>query len=309
MTIKKIFFCLFICPLVSLNTLAQVDYTKTIKQPKVTLKPTYSSHRSTVLPYFVQLNYDKDVKKSTKDTGTISGVYVSSGDLSYLLEADFAKTNISYKDKTTTKYSQTNSSLFYSHYRPKFMAKIGVHTINTNDTSLGNGSIYALIINGYHWKKYDKHTYGIELFASEYEKKVSLMQYSPHYIHSQAIDINTRNNIELKVNYITTNDYITTSANVKSWTSFEFANTLYYKKWALLLKAYGGEMKTGVKDSGSTVFNNKDLLKTGYTTKINYFMSPSSNISIGYSSNSYREDGAEQDGINTAILVTLSHTF
>ena len=54
---------------------------------------------STILPYSAILDYSE---KSSKNSGSINGVYFSTGNLSYLTEVSYSHTNIKYKQSTTS---------------------------------------------------------------------------------------------------------------------------------------------------------------------------------------------------------------
>ena len=258
---------------------------------------------TTVLPYVATINYDSSVNKSAKDKGMVSGVYASKGNMYYLVELDYAHTDISYKDSNESNLIQDDFTITYSKYYLKHMVKGGIHHISTSDTDLGDGDVLMAAVSGYHWKGYDKYSYGVEGYYSYY-KDVSITQITPNFSYSKAININTRNNIGFKVNYIMADDYST-----KDYTSFEVEDTLYYKKIFTTIKAYGGKMKTGVKDSGFTVYNSRDLLKTGYSLKVGYYAKKNLTLSASYSINTFEEDGKTEDGSNSVIVATLSYSF
>ena len=56
----------------------------------------------------------------------------------------------------------------------------------------------------------------------------------------------------LKANYVHIDKYVD-----QDYLSFELEDTLYYKKFFTTFKGYIGKMKTGVKNSGNTIYNNK----------------------------------------------------
>ena len=266
----------------------------------------------TVVPYYGTINYKNDVT-SLKDDGQILGTYFSMGNLGYLVELDYANTKIKYKDVLIEDLKQDDVTLTYAKYNKSVMFKGGIHYIDTTDSDLGDGEIIIGQVGGYLWKGYNKHSYGVEGYYSIYsdghdengiEKNIDVIQLTPYYQYSKAININTRNVIGLKVNYQNINAY-----NQKNYTSFEVEDTLYYKKVYGTVKAYGGEMKTGVKDGGYTVFNTKDLMKDGYSLKLGYFVNKSLSLSASYANNNFKETGQTEDTSNDIIVGTLSYSF
>jgi hypothetical protein len=268
---------------------------------------------TTLLPYVANLKYDASAAKSTKDTGKIGGMYFSHGNLEYLFELDYAKTDITYKNRALSHLLQDDITLAYSVYRKNYFMKLGLHHINTTDRDLGNGNTLILTFGENKWKGYDKYTYLLETYYSTYKngyndlnisKSIGLLQVSPGFTYSKAININTRNIVHMKVNWVHTNDY-----TKKNYYSYEIQNTLYYKRFFVNAKLYGGQMISGVKDGGNTVFNTKDILKSGYGIKLGYYITPSMVLSAGYDRNNYREYQSIQDGSFNVASLTFSYTF
>ncbi len=267
----------------------------------------------TILPYTANIDYDSVATKSSKKEGTIIGVYTSIGNLNYLLEFDYVATNIKYKDANTTNLKQDDITLTYSKYYKSFMLKGGIHHINTTDKDLCDANVIIGAIGGYQWSNYDKYSYGLESYYSQYKdghdeneiaNKINIFQITPYYSYSKAININTRNIIGFKLNYIIADDYKT-----KNYTSYEIADTLYYKKFFTIIKVYCGKMKTGVKDSGNTVYNSKDLLKDGYNLKLGYNIQSNLSISTSYAINNFEEYGLTGTTSNKVVVATLRYSF
>jgi hypothetical protein len=268
---------------------------------------------ATVLPYFTTLDYTNNANESAKKDGTISGMYYSYGNLNYLFEMDYSYTNIKYKNSAVSDLKQDDFTIAYSRYYLTWKYKIGFHHVNTTDTDLGDGDVLITEIGGYKTYQYDKLSYGLEGYYSKYndaydendiQKSIKIYQLTPYIGFSKAININTRNNINLKVNYINTSDY-----NKNDYTSYELEDTLYYKKFYTTLKAYGGKMKSGVKDGGHTVYNTKDLLKDGYSVKIGYFIDKNFAISASYAKNNFEEYGKSGEASNDIAVATLTYTY
>jgi len=269
---------------------------------------------STIVPYAGYINYDNNQQKSIKDSAKFGGLYVSKGDLSYLLEFSYTYLDIKYKDSSISDLKQHDVFLAYSKYYPKFMIKGGIHYINNNDNiDLGGGETAIFAIGGYNWFGYNKLSYGLETYYSYYsdgkdennlQKNVGVAQITPYISYSKAININTRNIISLKVNYIYAKDYMK-----KNYTSFEVSDTLYYKKFYASVKYYDGEMRSGVKDGGMNVYNTLDLMKNGGGVKLGYYIKPRLTMDVSYDINNFKEHNLVTDGGNSVAVLSLSYSY
>ncbi len=267
---------------------------------------------TTILPYYGQIDYATD--GSIKDKGSITGAYMSYGNLNYLVDLDVAYTKIKYKDPALfSDLKQTDITATMAWYYPKYMFKLGLHNISTTDTDLGDGTTLITTVGGYKYYGYDKLTYGLEGYWSRYgsgtdengiQKSINIYQATPYIGYSKAININTRNSVDLKMDYIYASDF-----NTKSYTSFTLSDTLYYKNFYSVVNGYTGEMKAGVKDSGHTVYNLKDLIKDGYGVKMGYYLKKNLTFDVGYSKNNFQENGFTQDTSNEVYVATLRYSF
>jgi len=267
----------------------------------------------TILPYVANIDYTNNPTESAKKDGTISGIYYSYGNLSYLFEMDYGYTKIKYKNPLTSDLKQDDFTIAYSGYFPAWMYKIGLHNVNTTDKDLGDGNVLITALGGYQSYGYDKLSYGLEGYASRYKdghdeygvkKKINIYQATPYIGFSKAIDTNTRNNTKLKVNYIRCSDY-----KKKTYTSYEFEDTISYKSFYATIKAYGGKMKSGVKDGGHTVYNTKDLMKDGYSLKLGYQIDKNLGISASYAKNNFVEYGMTEEASNDIAVAAFSYSY
>jgi len=268
---------------------------------------------ATILPYVASIDYTDNAAESAKKDGTIGGIYYSYGNLSYLFELDYSHTNINYKDSTKSDLKQDDFTVTYSGYYPTWMYKVGVHHVDTTDTDLGDGDVLVTALGGYQTYGYDKFTYGLEGYYSNYsdaydedgvQKKINIYQLTPYIGYSKAIDINSRNNLNFKINYVNSGDYKT-----KDYTSYEVEDTFFYKKVYTTLKVYGGKMKSGVKDGGHTVYNTKDLMKDGYSIKVGYYIDKNMAISASFARNNFEEYGKTGEASNDIAVATFSYTY
>jgi hypothetical protein len=272
----------------------------------------------TVLPYGGIIDYDSDSAKSVKDKATLAGVHASVGTLKYLLEADYSHIRTKYKDSSISNLNQDDISLAYAMYFDNFMFRIGDHYINTNDEELGDANIVIAGLGGYNWDGYDKYSYGVDGYYSTYsdghdedfvKKSISITQLSPYASFYKYFNKDMTNTVLLKVNYQMASDY-----KDDNYTSFEVSDTFGYKNFFTTLKYYGGDMRTGVKDGGFTVFNTLDLMKDGFDVKLGYYLTPNATLSISYGQNNYEEYDQTtfstlDEGTNSVTVATFSYTY
>jgi len=279
---------------------------------------------STVIPYAGILSYDSDGAKSLKDDAKIGGFYSSVGNLDYLLEFAYGYTDITYKDKTVENIKQHDITVKYAKYYQNYTWNAGLHYINNNEKDtlkdLGNGYIAIAGLDGYKWFGYNKLTYGVSMYYAYYNaayndtslvstKNIKVLQISPKIIYSKMINFNTRNTISLMANFIKANDYQDSDYN-----SYEISDTIGYKSFYATFKYNGGEMRSGVKDGGFTVFNNKDLFKRAYSAKFGYYFTPTLEADISYTKNNYQEYDSENlrllpEGSNRVIVFSMHYSY
>lgn len=272
----------------------------------------------TLLPYGGMIDYGSDSSKSFKDKATIFGAHVTVGDLSYLIEADYAHIDTKYKDSNIENLKQDDMSLVYGGYYTNFMYRIGAHYISTNDDQLKDGIVAIASLGGYNYFDYDKLSYGLEGYYSHYdkghnenytEKSIAIIQVTPYLSYYKSINVNWGNTLSLKMNYQLAGDYIQ-----DTYSSYEISDTIFYKSFFTTLQVYTGEARTLVQDSGMTVFNTLDLMKNGYKVQLGYYITKDALISASYGMNEYREfdqtfSTITQDNINSIALVSLSYSF
>jgi len=268
---------------------------------------------ATVLPYGGTIDYGNDAGKSAKNRATLLGVHATVGDLNYLVEFDYAHIGTTYKNSTITDLSQNDITLVYGKYYKNFMFRVGAHYISTNDPQLDNGIVGIMSLGGYKIYGYDKLSYGLEGYYSYYNKgqdelgnrkSIGIIQLTPYVSFYKSINANWGNTFVAKGNYQKYRDYVDSSSN-----SYEVSDTIFYKSLFTTLKYFGGEMRTGVKDSGMTVFNTLDLYKSGYDFKVGYTISPALVVSVSYGKNHYIEYGFTDENTNSVAIASLSYKF
>jgi hypothetical protein len=262
-----------------------------------------------IVPYSGVLNYDSN---SIKSSGTINGVYVNSGTLSYLTEFSYTSTDVKYK-QSTDNLVQDEFTFIYNRYFKTHALKIGLHTNSTTDTTLENGSTFILGMKKWKWYGYSKFTYGLDYYSTFYgngenldgnKTKVTVTQFTPYFSYYKPYRKFT-SLISGKVNFETINAY----TNDTSYTSYELKDKFFYKKGYLELGYFGGKLRTGIKDGGMTVYNSKDIITQALSAKVGYYINTKLNTSLSYTSSTYDEYKNADDLTSSAIVMTLSYTY
>ena len=273
-----------------------------------------------VVPFAGAISYSDDSEKSIKESSSLVGLYTNSGTLDYLLEFSYSHLDTTYRsDENLSNLQQHDISLIYGKYFQDYMFRVGVHYTQTNDTILGNGIIAVLGIGSYKNIVYDRLTYGVEGYFSIYENRINenssrsssnllgIFQLTPYFTYFKSISTTMSNQISLKGNFQVADSYAQ-----KEYLSYELRDTFYYKSLFLELYFYGGEMKSGVKDTGLSVYNSLDLIKSGYSAKVGYYINTDLITTFSYGVNSYKEYRITHYGNkaeNSVAVATLSYRF
>ena len=284
-----------------------------------------SADVATVLPYYGTINYDNATEKSLKDSSKFGGVYTSVGNLGYLLEFAYNYLDTTYKESIGIPHlKQHDLTLVYSKYYEKYMFKGGIHYINNNEDvtfrDLGSGFTGILGVGAYTFTEKSKITYGLDLYYSRYRSAhdetsiantttISLWQFTPYFEYGTTISPVLSNKFSVKANVITTNDY-----QDSNYLSFDISDTVTYHGAYLTLGYLGGDMKSGVRDNGFSVYNTKDLYSRSYQAKIGYYFTPKLNVSVSYTANDYKEYNAATlqlmpEGRNSIVYGAVSYSF
>ncbi len=263
----------------------------------------------TIVPYSGVLNYDSN---STKSSGTINGIYVSSGTLSYLTEFSYTSTDVKYK-QSTDNLKQDEFTFIYNRYFRTNAFTIGLHTNSTTDTTLQNGTTLIVGVKGWRYRGYNKFTYGLDYYNTNYANgedlednnaRVIVSQFTPYFSYYKPYRKFT-SLISGKVNFETINAY----TNDTSYISYEIKDKLFYKQIYVEFGYFGGKLRTGIKDGGMTVYNSKDIITQAFSAKIGYYINTRLNTSLSYSSSTYDEYENADDLSSSVLVMTLSYTF
>jgi len=272
----------------------------------------------TILPFVGSINYGDDRATSIKDKSTIFGANMSVGDLDYLLEASYAHIGTVYKDTNVEDLKQDDITLIYGQYYLDKMFKIGAHYTSTNDQQLKDGFTALAGVAVYQNYGRDKATLGVDAYYSYYKEghnenyiatSVAITQVSPYVTYYNSINADWGNTITVKANFQNTADYVQ-----ENYASYEISDTLSYQSVFATVSAYTGEMRTGVKDGGMSVYNTLDLLKNGYSVQLGYYLNKDAILSLSYAENTYREFDQSfvsitGDNKNAIALASFNYSF
>ena len=271
------------------------------------------SETTTIVPYGVMVDYDKNLQKSISDTAKIIGIYVSKKDKKYRIDAEYSNTNIKYKYDSIQNLKQDDLTIVYNRYFNQYFLKIGLHHINTTDADLGDSDTLIIALGKNNITKNGIYSYSIEGFYTYYKdghdeysvkKPIKIVQISPSFSFYKRISRYITNNIGFKINYQNAKQY-----SKKSYISYKIEDTISYKKLFTTFKLCFGEMKSGVDDGGHIVYNSKDLLKRSYKIKVGYYIKPNTSIAISYENSLSREYGKVLDSTSDMSSISLNHNF
>ena len=271
------------------------------------------SESTTIVPYGMVVNYDKNPQKSIGDSAKIIGLYVSHKDIKYKIDAEYSNTNIKYRYDSIKNLKQDDLTIVYNRYFNQYFIKIGLHHIDTTDTDLANADTLIIALGKNHFTKNGIYTYNIEGFYTYYKdghdeyyikKPIKIFQITPSFSFYTRISQYITNNIGFKINYQKAKQYYQ-----KSYRSYKIEDTISYKKLFATIKLFLGEMKSGVDDGGHIVYNSKDLLKRGSKIKVGYYIKPNLSVAISYEKSLSKEYGKILDSTLEMSSISLSYNF
>lgn len=260
---------------------------------------------SKVVPFSAILNFDSN---SFNDSGTINGVYLSTGTLGYLAELTYAHTDIRYK-YLTKNLTQDEYSMSYSKYFLNYSYKVGLHTNTTTDTDLQNGTTLMLGFNKYKWRGKNKLSAGADLYYSYYTNGTDLDENNASIGVTQiSLNVSYYASFDSFANYISLRgSYEDIPAYNKNHVFAQIQNILYYKGFEFELGYIAGSMQTGILDNGSSVYNSKDVMHQKFTSKISYNATPSVKIDLSYSNSVYDEYNNKSNLSNNTVALSVGY--
>lgn len=273
----------------------------------------------TLSRYDERIHYYKNSAYSMIEGANIGGIYISYGDIDYLLEVDISHTHVDFKQNYINDFNQNDYTALFSRYYPEFMYKFGVHFIDTDDLNLGNGMVIVGSLSTYDKNQYAK--VGIDTYWSHYKEgytykgikdTIDIYQMSPYMSYTNIFSNNFSNNIKSTLTYINSAVYAQ-----EDYISYAIEDTLFFNMFQLKGKAYMGEMKSAVTDGGLTVYNTKDLMKHGYGVALGYNLTKEFKINISYDVHTfeipelYKINNLEinKDVMNNVGILSFSYSY
>ena len=272
----------------------------------------------TITPFAGFIDYSDDAKESIKSHSYLGGFYSSIGTLEYLGELAYSYVDTTYKESLALEnLKQHDVTLSYGAYDLDGMYKVGLHYTYTNDLILNDGITAIASLGGYHFFGYSKLSYGVQGYYSLYPKgrdetqayntpfkAVSVLQSSVYLSYYHPLSYESSNTLSLQLDYQYAPNYVQ-----QNYLSYTLSDSFYYHGAYATLSAYFGEMRSGVKDGGFTVYNSLDLHKSGLHAKIGYYFTPASRLGLSYSSMVYQEYFLTQDTRTQVGLLDYSYRF
>ena len=281
----------------------------------------------TVIPYYGAIKYDNAASKSLKDSAQflgLSGIWNNEAK-SKNVEVTYIHTKTDYKSTTSIdSVLEHDLTVKYRVSNDDFRLKVGFHYVYSDEdlsyVDLGTGYVGILGLEGFSSFDKDHLSYGVEAYYSAYldahdestlayTRMVDVMQFTPYLGYSRIFGDSIRNDLKLKINVIATTQY-----KDQGYYSYEVEDTFVYRGFYMTLKYLGGEMRSGVMNGGTTLFNNKDLILNYYDCKIGYYITPTLAMDITMGGMNYQEYDPFNlkllpDGRNSIALLSLSATF
>ncbi len=263
----------------------------------------------TLMPYTAQLTY---VDSTTKDTGSISGIYGFWGmGLSHSL--DFALESTSFTSLTGTATAQQNNALvytYYSSYTSKY--RFGTHGVTGDDANTTGGRAMSV---GTTYSKYGSFAADLDVYSTTY---------GDYAVYDSAYSLTGTG---LSVTQITPKiavpfDYgkyvLNAEANIinlsaaplgseTSYTSATFGLGVYRMRWSTNLDIYAGKEAFAVRDSGFTLYNSSSVYKSGAKLSGAFYYSYQTHYFLSYATRTYEETSA--DAVANALTLKFKHTF
>jgi len=260
--------------------------------------------------YYNDLSYNSN---SYKKNEVVKGVYTNSIIDNHIFEFNYFTTTIDFKSPIDKDIKQEDLVLTYAYGFKNLLFKGGFHNINTNDNVLRDGYVISTGISASKLFNQDILTYGVEFYISKYKngtnleninKNITAYQLSSFINFSKIIKQGVVTNTSLKINMQKINNYSNSSYN-----SFEFKNSLFYNKYYTVATYLDGEMRTGVRNEGLTVYNSLDKIKKQLNLTVGYSFTNYLDIDITYGK-LYIDEYNGNDNVEAKKLrIAISYLF
>ena len=258
-----------------------------------------------VLPYAGYIDYSGE---TTKDNGSVVGVYLSALESSWKTELDVEHTIISYNDNTSD-LKQNDFTLLVHYYEGyNFDYKLGIHYIDSTDKVTDTGKIFMAGILYYETLKYNV---GIDIYYSDYTNQSTsprLYQVSPK-VGFNFGDYNSAIGsfyTEAKVDYIKVGHNREDNDLKNNYTSFELTLNNYNGAFTTSLNGWIGKRSYAIENGGFIVNNIGNEQTGGFKVSESYAINKISSAKLEYAYTTFKDTG---DAKSNTFLASYSYSF
>jgi len=245
---------------------------------------------------------------TTKDEGSVGGIYLSAFESPWKVELDAEHTNIKYKS-SIPKLKQTDLTAKINYYQGYNLAyNIGFHYIDTTDKPTDEAKIYMAGILYYKTLKYNA---GVDIYYSDYSNlstSPKLYQISPKAgfnfgNYSSAIGSFYA---EAKIDYIAVSKNKDENNLKNSYTSVELTLNNYNGNFTTSISGWSGKRVYAVENNGFVVNNLNNEQKYGFKISENYKIDKAQSVKIEYAHTKFEDNG---DSKSNNIIANYSYSF
>jgi len=258
-----------------------------------------------VLPYAGYIDYSGS---TTKDNGSVFGVYISAFESPWKTELDLEHTTISYNNNTTdlTQNDFTGIVHYYQGYNLDY--KLGMHYVDSTDKLTDKGLVFIAGILYYKTLKYNA---GVDVYYSDYSNQSTspgLYQISP----KAGINFGNYNSkigsfyAEGKIDFIKVGHNREENGLKNNYTSIEATLNNYNGAFTTSVSGWIGKRVFAVENSGFIVNNLADEQTGGIKVSESYKIDKASLAKVEYSHTKFKENG---NSSSNTFLVSYSYNF
>jgi len=239
---------------------------------------------------------------TTKDEGSVNGIYLSLFNSPFKIEMDVEETNIDYKYNISdlTQGDYTILAHYYQGYNLDY--KMGIHYIDSTDEETDGGIIYTLGI--LYYKTY-AYNYGVDIHYSDYsnlDTSPKILQFIPKAGFNFGNYYSAIGSFYAEMKYY----YIQNLDTDKSYSSGSFELSNYNGKFTTTIGFWSGERIYAV-DNGGFIVNNLSSKQTrGIKFSESYKINKLSSIKYEYSNTEFKENGDAKSNVH---LLSYNYSF
>jgi len=259
----------------------------------------------TVMPYGAYVDYSN---KALKDNAIIGGLYFSYFDSPFKIELDPEYTHITYKYNIPNWNQEDLTGVFHYYEGYNWDFKVGMHGIFVNQ--IGNNDKYdKVFFGGIKYYKYLKYNMGIDYYYSDY-KNFYVNQITPEigFDFGDYYSMLGLFYTEIKLDYIKLSE--NDSFNRKNYTDVDLKIQNYHQG-PCMVELFGSLGKNAYKvaNNGFVVYNTGEEYKYNAGININFYLSKSLSVKIGFSRSKYTLQNSNEDVFSNTYVASISQSF